>query len=126
LGELHLKLLEKLIWVSALNIVMAVGEKDIEKCLQIARGLPEWFNEAGLRAMERELREEKTFVAIEGEEVLGFVAIKPLNEKAVEILWIAVKRELRGRGIGTELLRFVEEWARRGASSFSSSRARAI
>ncbi|NJE29641.1 GNAT family N-acetyltransferase [Thermococcus sp. 18S1] len=81
-------------------------------CLEIARGLPEWFNEAGLRAMERELREEKTFVAVEGEEVLGFVAIKPLNEKAVEILWIAVKRELRGRGIGTELLRFVEEWAR--------------
>ncbi|ASA78685.1 GNAT family N-acetyltransferase [Thermococcus sp. 5-4] len=91
---------------------MAVGEDDIEKCLQIARGLPEWFNEAGLRAMERELREEKTFVAVEGGEVLGFVAIKPLNEKAVEILWIAVRRELRGKGIGTKLLRFVEEWAR--------------
>ena len=46
------------------------------------------------------------------EEVLGFVAIKPLNEKALEILWIAVRRELRGKGIGTELLHFVEDWAR--------------
>ena len=92
---------------------MAVGEDDIEKCLQIARDLPEWFNEAGLKAMERELREEKTFVAVERGEVLGFVAIKPLNEKAPEILWIAVRRELRSKGIGTELILFVEEWASR-------------
>ncbi len=82
-------------------------------CLGIARNLPEWFNEAGLKAMERDLRTEKTFVTVEGGEVLGFVTVKPINEKALEILWMAVKRELRGRRIGTELLRFVEGWARK-------------
>ncbi|QDA32497.1 GNAT family N-acetyltransferase [Thermococcus indicus] len=95
-----------------MNIVTAVGEDDIEKCLQIARELPEWFNEAGLRAMERDLMGETTFIAIEGEEVFGFITIKPLNGKALEILWMAVGREHRGKGIGTEMLRFVEGWAR--------------
>jgi len=82
-------------------------------CLEIARTLPEWFNEAGLRTMERDLRNETTFVAVEKDSVLGFVTLKLLNEKAAEILWMAVRRELGGKGIGTEMLRFVEEWARR-------------
>ena len=45
------------------------------------------------------MREEKIFVAVEGSNVPGFVTVKLLNEKAPEILWMAVKRELRGRRI---------------------------
>ena len=86
------------------------AERDV--CLQIARNLSEWFNEAGLKVIERDLREETTFVAVEGSDVLGFVTVKPTNRKALEILWMAVRRELRGKGVGTELLHFVEEWAR--------------
>ncbi|KUH34709.1 acetyltransferase [Thermococcus celericrescens] len=85
---------------------------NVKSCLEIAKELPEWFNEAGLRAMGWDLRVEKTFVAVEGEEVLGFVTVKPLNEKALEILWMAVRRELRGKGIGTKLLEFVDGWAK--------------
>ncbi|NJE47482.1 N-acetyltransferase [Thermococcus sp. GR7] len=80
-------------------------------CLQIAKGLPEWFNEAGLKAMERDLQRETTFVAVEKDQVLGFITVKPLNEKALEILWMAVKREKREKGIGSELLAFIEGWA---------------
>ncbi len=80
-------------------------------CLEIARGLPEWFNEAGLEAMERDLKKEETFIAVENGRVLGFIAIKHLNEKALEILWMAVRREFRRKGIGTEMLHFTEEWA---------------
>ncbi|WP_370456670.1 GNAT family N-acetyltransferase [Thermococcus sp. MAR1] len=43
--------------------------------------------------------------------MLGFVTLKPLNEKALEILWMAIRRELRGKGIETKLIRFVENWA---------------
>jgi len=88
------------------------SETEVLECLETARALPEWFNEAGLRAIKRDLMREKTFIAVEGGKVLGFVTVKSLNERALEILWMAVRRELRGRGIGTELLRFVEEWAR--------------
>lgn len=80
--------------------------------LEIARGLPKWFNESGLKAMERDLKSETTFVAIERDRVLGFITVKPINEKALEILWMAVRRELRGSGIESELLGFVEEWAK--------------
>ena len=89
----------------------AKTEAERDACLRIARNLPEWFNEAGLKAMDRDLR-EKTFVAVEGSDVLGFITVKPLNEKALEILWMAVKREHRGKGIGTALLKFVEGWAK--------------
>ncbi|WP_206203837.1 GNAT family N-acetyltransferase [Thermococcus sp. 21S9] len=58
------------------------------------------------------MREETTFVAVEGSDVLGFVTVKPANRKALKILWMAVRRELRGKGIGTELLHFVEKWAK--------------
>ena len=81
-------------------------------CLEIAKALPEWFNEAGLEAMERDLKSETTFVAIGEDQVLGFITVKPLNERALEILWMAVRRELRGRGIGSQLLGLTEEWAR--------------
>ncbi len=80
-------------------------------CLEIARALPEWFNEAGLKAMERDLKSKTTFVAVEDNNVFGFITVKPINDKALEILWMAVRRELRGKGIGTEMLRFVERWA---------------
>ncbi|WP_297487625.1 GNAT family N-acetyltransferase [Thermococcus sp.] len=80
-------------------------------CLEIAKALPEWFNEAGLKAMERDLKSETTFIAVENGRVLGFIAIKHLNEKALEILWMAVRREFRRKGIGTEMLHFTEEWA---------------
>ncbi len=89
-------------------------DEERRACLEIAKALPEWFNEVGLKAMERDLREEETFIAVEDGQVLGFVTLKPVSDKALEILWMAVRRELRGKGIGTEMLRFVERWARGG------------
>ncbi len=62
--------------------------------------------------MERDLKSETTFVAVEDNNVFGFITVKPINDKAPEILWMAVRREFRGRGIGTEMLRFVEGWAK--------------
>ncbi len=82
-------------------------------CLGIARGLPEWFNERGIEAIERDLTREETFIAVEDGQVLGFATVKPASDKALEILWMAVRRELRGRGIGSSLLGVIEELARK-------------
>ncbi len=87
-------------------------EEEKRACLEIAKALPEWFNEVGLKAMERDLREEETFIAVEDGQVLGFVTLKPVSDKALEILWMAIKRQLRGRGIGSQLLGFIEGLAR--------------
>ncbi len=97
-----------------MNVEVKPLEAEAERraCLDIAKALPEWFNEAGLKAMERDLKSETTFIAVEKDQVLGFITVKPINDKALEILWMAVRREFRGRGIGTEMLRFVEGWAK--------------
>ncbi len=97
-----------------MNVEVKPLEAEAERraCLEIAKALPEWFNEAGLKVMERDLKSETTFIAVEKDQVLGFITVKPLNDKALEILWMAVRREFRGRGIGTEMLRFVEMWAK--------------
>ncbi|WP_245612542.1 GNAT family N-acetyltransferase [Palaeococcus ferrophilus] len=89
-------------------------ETDEERlaCMEIAKGLPEWFNEAGLRAIERDLVREETYLAAENGNVLGFITIKPINDNAMEILWMAVRREHQRKGIGSALLKFAESLAR--------------
>ncbi|AIF69846.1 hypothetical protein PAP_07280 [Palaeococcus pacificus DY20341] len=87
------------------------SEEEYLQCLQIAKDLREWFNEGGIKAIERDLKSEATFIAHENE-VIGFIILKPINDRALEILWMAVKREHQGKGIGSSLLSFVEEWAR--------------
>ncbi len=89
------------------------SEEERFACLEIAKNLPEWFNENGKRGIERDLKKEETFIAVEDGEVAGFITVKPLNDKAIEIIWMAVKRELRGRGIGSRLLNSIEELAAR-------------
>ena len=96
---------------TSVRIIPPKDEGKLGICFQIARNLSGWFNEAGIKAMAGDLREEKTFVAVD-EEILGFITLKPLNGKALEIRWMAIRRELRGNGIDTKLLRFVEEWVR--------------
>ncbi|WP_297090288.1 GNAT family N-acetyltransferase [Thermococcus sp.] len=88
-------------------------ETEIERraCIEIVRELPEWFNERGIEAIGRDLTRGETFIAVEDGQVLGFATIKPVSDRALEILWMAVRRGLRGKGIGTRLLLFVEEWA---------------
>ena len=97
--------------VTGVRVKPLENESERHACLDIARALPEWFNDAGLKAMERDLKSETTFIAVENGRVLGFITVKPIDKKALEILWMAVKREFRGKGIGTEMLRFVERWA---------------
>ncbi|WP_237698674.1 GNAT family N-acetyltransferase [Pyrococcus yayanosii] len=96
-----------------MDIIIKSLQTDDERnaCLEVARNLSEWFNEAGLRAIEEDLKSEITFIALD-KEVLGFITVKSLNEKVLEILWMAVRREHRGKGIGSKLLNFVEEWAK--------------
>ena len=48
------------------------NEEEYLECLEIAKKLREWFNEAGIKAIMSDLRTEKTLIAF-SEEVLGFI-----------------------------------------------------
>ncbi len=48
--------------------------------------------------------ERRMFVAYEGQQPVGFAAIKALNENEVELAGIVVLQSMVGRGIGTPLI----------------------
>ena len=92
--------------------IRRASESDVEKCLEIAMELREWFNEAGLRTMSSDLRVHETYVAeLSNVGIVGFIVLRE-RSSVMEILWLAVRKEFHGRGIGTRLVKFAEELAR--------------
>ena len=96
-----------------MKIKLLQTNKEKEECIKIAENLPEWFNENGIKAIKEDLEKEETFIILDNEKVLGFITVKPLNKDSLEILWLAIKREFRGKGLGTKLLDFIEKWAKK-------------
>ena len=66
------------------------------------RNFPERYAEAG----------NSIFAAVEGGEVVGVCALKRDADGGWELTKMAVDREVRGRGIGRELMDVVEGYAR--------------
>ncbi len=44
--------------------IHAPGREEIKECLRIAGGLPEWFNERGLKRIAADILNEETAVAV--------------------------------------------------------------
>jgi predicted N-acetyltransferase YhbS len=59
---------------------------------------------AGVERCARAVRTQAGFVAVDGDEVVGFVTVEPLPRHDWEITWMAVRADRRGGGIGTELV----------------------
>jgi GNAT superfamily N-acetyltransferase len=77
---------------------------DAEACDAIVASLPYHFGDPGGRAAcARAVRESEGLVAVMGGEVAGFLTLNRF-EAAVEITWMAVHSDRRGRGIGRALL----------------------
>jgi GNAT superfamily N-acetyltransferase len=75
-----------------------------EDCLRLARKLEEGFNENGLATMAEDLPGQRTVVALDDGDVVGFVSIDECNPNVSELGWFAVAEDRQGEGIGTELL----------------------
>jgi len=93
-------------------VVRLCVECDRDKCLDIARDLRDWFSLSGLEKMAVDLRLYDTHCAYLDGELAGFINLK-YSATMVEIVWLAVKREFQGHGVGTALLGYAEEVARR-------------
>lgn len=63
-----------------------------------------------LEALSRYVRGGRAWVALVGDEVVGFAVADPLDGGA-HLEEVAVRPEHEGRGIGSDLLRLVEGWA---------------
>lgn len=84
---------------------------DYEAMLAVARSLPEWFNEQGLREMARDFGTHQGLVAVDNsgasEEVVGFAtwlrSPDAPEPRLAEITWLGVTPAFQGRGLGRRL-----------------------
>jgi GNAT superfamily N-acetyltransferase len=83
---------------------------DIAQCEAILRGLPEWFGfETALLQYVEDLARLPALVAVEGDRVLGFIALHPYGDAASEVHVLAVRRDCHRRGIGRALVEAAEK-----------------
>ena len=86
------------------------NKKELTKdCLELARGLPEYFNEDGYKKMEQDLLSHELYTVMRDERLAGFITIDTKSQNVAEISWMAVDKEQQGKGIGSQLLVYVIE-----------------
>ena len=78
--------------------------RDIERCVAIVEGLPDYFTADVPTKVERDLGAHLGWVAVRAERVVGFAVVARRSSRAAEILWIAVDGAERGRGVGSALV----------------------
>jgi GNAT superfamily N-acetyltransferase len=78
---------------------------DADACDAIVAGLPGWFGDPrGIVDCSHAVRTNHGLVAADPDEVEGFLTYEQRSPSVWEITWMAVRADLRGRGIGSELV----------------------
>jgi ribosomal protein S18 acetylase RimI-like enzyme len=86
---------------------------DAPEMLAVARSLSDWFDEPSFEEMADDLEDDPGVVAVLDDRIAGWVTWYASSDSRdpglMELTWIAVRRDLRGRGIGRALMASVEE-----------------
>lgn len=82
---------------------------DFTAAIDVARSLPEWFNEPGIEQMTADLHDQMGAVAQMDGEVVGFITWCTHDDGVGEIGWIAVGPDQHRHGIGSCLLELAED-----------------
>lgn len=90
-----------------MNIRQTTSE-DHPGCLDIARFLPEWFDDKEIARISKDLESFDNFVLEVGGIIKAFVVCEDKNEE-VEILHLAVDRNEHGKGYGSALTKHIEK-----------------
>jgi GNAT superfamily N-acetyltransferase len=89
--------------------VIKGSESHHEECVAIARSLDRHFDANARVKIPQDLKVHDLYVAIEGDEVLGFLTLLRKSDHVAEITWMGVRREWWREGIGTALVASAEE-----------------
>ena len=84
--------------------------------VQIAQELPEWLNARGISPMKCDLQFGNFILAIENNSVCGFIHFF-VFEGICFVSWMAIKRCMHRKGIGTKLLNQLFEYVTKKGSS---------
>jgi ribosomal protein S18 acetylase RimI-like enzyme len=82
-------------------------ESDFKRCVEIAHSLTDWFGEHDIGDIENAIYNLPMYV-YEDSLVQGFMCIKEKSDKVVEIEFMAVDKNNRHKGIGSNLLDYLE------------------
>ena len=93
-------------------IIKEANEKEKIESLLIADELTDWFTQAGLKHMRTDFLLNNVVVAKEEDEVVGFICYTS-RCGVMNLIWLAVKKDKHGKGIGNELLKWIEEETKR-------------
>ena len=91
-------------------VIRPLASADADACDRIISSLPYHFgHEQGRRDCAEAVRRDTGLVAVEDDEVVGFLTYVPRFDEAAEITWMAVRNDRRRRGIGHALIEELSE-----------------
>jgi len=91
-------------------VIRPLASADADACDRIISSLPYHFgHEQGRRDCAEAVRRDTGLVAVEDDEVVGFLTYAPRFDEAAEITWMAVRNDRRRRGIGHALIEELSE-----------------
>jgi len=89
-------------------IVRPLKREDISEVLQITGSLKKFFPQNSLPILRELLKRNPAIVGATGDQIAGFLVYTLRDRETAEILWIGVKEEYHGFGLGTHMLDALE------------------
>jgi ribosomal protein S18 acetylase RimI-like enzyme len=89
-------------------IVRPMTKEDISVVLHITGSLKKFFPQNSLPILRELLKTNPAIVGTTGEAIAGFLVYTLRDRATAEILWMGVKEEYHGLGLGTHLLDTLE------------------
>lgn len=90
-----------------MNIRLA-KKSEFSDCMKIVNGLTDWFDEDDAKAIEEAIHSLPVYIYIDNNRIIGFACINNKFNNAIEIEYLAVNINNRDKGIGTEIINFIE------------------
>jgi ribosomal protein S18 acetylase RimI-like enzyme len=81
---------------------------DRDAVLDLARSLAEFFPEDVIPMIETSLGKHPALVGLLGEEIVGFLVYASREANTSEIMWMGIKEDYHGLGLGSMLLETLE------------------
>ena len=77
--------------------------------LELARSLTQYFPEDVIDLIEASLKKRPVLIGELGEEIIGFLVYAVRDSQTSEIIWMGVKEEYHGLGLGSLMLDTLEK-----------------
>ncbi len=83
-------------------------KEDVSEVLQITGSLKKFFPQNSLPILRELLKSNPAIVGTTGDTIAGFLVYTLRDRETAEILWMGVKEDYHGLGLGTHLLETLE------------------